>query len=132
MMALSLVGLAPDPSQDHLVKRLIGLPGDHVVCAEEGAALQVNGTTLEERYINPETPACQVAFDVTVPDGKVWVMGDNRYASADSAYHEVQGDGGFVDESDITGRAEVVFWPASRWTGLGDGTDAFADVPDQP
>ena len=59
-------------------------------------------------------------------------MGDNRYASADSAWHEVQGDGGFVDESDITGRAEVVFWPASRWTGLGDGSDAFADVPDKP
>lgn len=132
MMALSLIGLAPDPSQDHLVKRLIGLPGDHVVCEEEGAALQVNGTTLDEPYINPETPACQAAFDVTVPDDKVWVMGDNRYASADSAWHEVQGEGGFVDESDITGRAEVVFWPASRWTGLGDGSDAFADVPDQP
>ena len=132
MMALSLIGLAPDPSQDHLVKRLIGLPGDHVVCEEEGAALQVNGTTLDEPYINPETPACQAAFDVTVPDDKVWVMGDNRYASADSAWHEVNGDGGFVDESDITGRAEVVFWPASRWTGLGDGSDAFADVPDQP
>ena len=132
MMALSLVGLAPDPSQDHLVKRLIGLPGDHIVCEEKGAALEVNGTTLEEPYINPQTPACQGAFDVTVPSGKVWVMGDNRYASADSAYHEINGESGFVDESDITGRAEAVFWPASRWTGLGDGSDAFADVPDQP
>ncbi|MBB5832079.1 signal peptidase I [Brachybacterium aquaticum] len=132
MVVLSVVGLAPDPSQDHLVKRLIGLPGDHVVCEEEGGALQVNGTTLDEPYINPETPACQAAFDVTVPDGKIWVMGDNRYASADSVWHEVQGDGGFVDESDVTGRAAVVFWPASRWTGLGDGAEAFADVPDAP
>jgi signal peptidase I len=132
MMVLSMIGLAPDPSQDHLVKRLIGVSGDHVVCAEEGGRLEVNGVALEEPYINPETPACKNAFDVTVPDGKVWVMGDNRYASADSAWHETQGDGGFVDESDITGKAEVIFWPASRWTGLGDGSDAFADVPDQP
>lgn len=132
MMVLSMIGLAPDPSQDHLVKRLIGVGGDNVVCAEEGGRLEVNGVALEEPYINPETPACKNAFDVTVPDGKVWVMGDNRYASADSAWHETQGDGGFVDESDITGKAEVIFWPASRWTGLGDGSDAFAGVPDQP
>ncbi|ATG55391.1 signal peptidase I [Brachybacterium ginsengisoli] len=132
MMLLSLVGLAPDPSQDHLVKRLIGTSGDHVVCESRGAALQVNGVTLDEPYINPATPACQDAFDITVPEGKVWVMGDNRYASADSAYHEVHGEDGFVDESDITGRAEVIFWPASSWTRLDDGPASFADVPDQP
>jgi len=129
MMLLSLVGLAPDPSQDHLVKRLIGTSGDHVVCESRGAALQVNGVTLDEPYINPATPACQDAFDITVPEGKVWVMGDNRYASADS---EVHGEDGFVDESDITGRAEVIFWPASSWTRLDDGPASFADVPDQP
>ena len=132
MMLLSMVGLAPDPSQDHLVKRLIGLPGDRVVCESEGAGLRVNGTRLEEPYINAETPACQVAFDVTVPDGKVWVMGDNRFASADSAWHHTHGEGGFVDRSDITGRAEVIFWPASSWHVLNDGGDTFADVPDQP
>ena len=132
MMLLSLVGLAPDPSQDHLVKRLIGVGGDHVVCESEGAALEVNGVTLDEPYINPGTPACQEAFDVTVPDGKVWVMGDNRYASADSAWHETRGEGGFVDESDITGRAEVIFWPISSWNRLDDGRGSFSDVPDQP
>ncbi|ATG52591.1 signal peptidase I [Brachybacterium vulturis] len=132
MMLLSLVGLAPDPSQDHLVKRLIGVGGDHVVCDSEGAALEVNGVTLDEPYISPETPACQAAFDVTVPEGKVWVMGDNRYASADSAWHEIRGDGGFVDESDITGRAEVIFWPISSWHRLNDGRGTFSDVPDRP
>lgn len=132
MMLLSLVGLAPDPSQDHLVKRLIGVPGDHVVCEEEGAALEVDGVVLEEPYINPQTAACQAAFDVTVPEGKVWVMGDNRYASADSAWHETHGDGGFVDESDITGRAEVIFWPIRNWDRLDDGRASFADVPAQP
>lgn len=132
MMLLSMVGLAPDPSQDHLVKRLIGTSGDHIVCEEQGGVLEVNGTPLEEPYINPQTPACQIAFDVTVPEGKVWVMGDNRYASADSAWHETQGDGGFVDESDITGRAEVIFWPASSWDRLNDGRGAFVDVPETP
>ncbi|MCT1432009.1 signal peptidase I [Brachybacterium muris] len=132
MMVLSLVGLAPDPSQDHLVKRLVGMPGDRVVCESEGSALQVNGVQVDEPYINPETSACQTAFDVTVPSGKVWVMGDNRYASADSAWHHTHGGDGFVAESDITGRAEVVFWPASRWSGLGGGDETFADVPEKP
>ena len=131
MMLLSMVGLAPDPSQDHLVKRLVGLPGDRVVCEDDGV-LEVNGTPLEEPYINPETSACQAAFNVTVPDGKVWVMGDNRHASADSAFHETRGEGGFVDESDITGRAEVIFWPVSSWERLDEGRESFADVPEQP
>ncbi len=132
MMVLSLIGLAPDPSQDHLVKRLIGMPGDHVVCESQGSQLQINGTVIDEPYINPETPACQVAFDVTVPEGHVWVMGDNRFASADSAYHEELGQDPFIAIDDITGKAQVVFWPIGRWSGLGGGNDAFADVPDHP
>lgn len=132
MMALSLVGLAPDPSQDHLVKRLIGLPGDHLVCADQGAQLEVNGVPVDEPYINPEASACQAAFDVTVPSGSVWVMGDNRYASADSAYHFVHGEEAFVPLEDVTGKAVVVFWPIGRWEGLGAGSDAFAEVPAAP
>lgn len=132
MMVLSLVGLAPDPSQDHLVKRLIGLPGDHVVCTERGADLQVNGTTVKEPYINPDTGACQARFDVVIPANNVWVMGDNRYASADSAWHQIRDGNGFVPIDDITGKAEFVFWPAAHWTGLDGGQDAFADVPAHP
>lgn len=127
---LSLVGLVPDPGQSYLVKRLIGLPGDHVVCPEQGGDLEVNGKTLDEPYINPETPPCQAAFDVTVPAGKIWVMGDNRYASADSAWHESHGENGFVPEENITGRALFVFWPVDRWRGLGSGEQTFSDVPD--
>ncbi|MGY5763888.1 signal peptidase I [Brachybacterium sp. DNPG3] len=132
LTVLSLIGLAPDPSQNHLVKRLIGLPGDHVVCEERGAQLEVNGVVIDEPYINQETPACQYAFDVTVPDDSVWVLGDNRFASADSSYHEYQegGGAGFVPVDDVTGRAVFVFWPASNWSGLGEGHAAFDDVPD--
>lgn len=131
-MVLATVGLAPDPSQDHLVKRLIGLPGDHVVCTGEGEKLQVNGVTIEEPYINPQAAACQGAFDVTVPEGKLWVMGDNRYASADSAWHHINDQEAFVPLSDVTGKAVTIFWPVDRWSGLGGGGDAFADVPDHP
>ena len=130
MMALSLVGLAPDPSQDHLVKRLIGMPGDRVVCAAQGAALEVNGVEIEEDYINQATSPCQVPFDITVPSNRVWVMGDNRHASADSAYHHAMGDEGFIPVDNITGKAEIIFWPSSSWTTLNEGRDAFADVPD--
>ncbi|MFC0675589.1 signal peptidase I [Brachybacterium hainanense] len=130
MMALSLVGLVPDPSQDHLVKRLIGLPGDHVVCEEKGGALTVNGETLEEPYINPETPACQEAFDVTVPEDSLWVMGDNRFASADSVYHYSHGEEAYVPVENVTGKAVAIFWPVGHWTGLGDGHATFASVPD--
>jgi signal peptidase I len=129
LTVLSWVGLAPDPSQNHLVKRVIGLPGDHVQCVKDGD-LSVNGETLDEPYINPETPACQTSFDVTVPQDKLWVMGDNRFDSADSSYHYSQGEEPYVDEDDVTGRAVAIFWPVSRWTGLGDGRDAFASVPD--
>lgn len=132
MMVLSLVGLAPDPSQDHLVKRLIGLPGDHLVCGGPDSKLEVNGKPVDEPYINPETGACQGPFDVTVPADNVWVMGDNRFASADSAFHHIKGEGGFVPMNDITGKAEFVFWPAAHWEGLGGGREAFADVPDHP
>src|SRR5699024_2644423 len=88
MMLLSLVGLAPDPSQDAPRKRVSGASGGHVVCESRGAALDVNGVPLDEPYINPGAPGCPAGFDVTVPEGKVCVMGDNRYASADSPYQE--------------------------------------------
>lgn len=131
LKTLSYVGLAPDPAQDHLVKRLIGLPGDHVVCAEQGGDLAVNGVTLAEPYVNEGNTPCQAQFDITVPAGNVWVMGDNREASADSANHYARGDASpYVPESRITGKAEVIMWPASRWAALDDGEKVFADVPD--
>lgn len=127
---LSYIGLAADPSQNHLVKRLIGLPGDHVVCTGQGADLQVNGTTVDEPYVADDGAPCQTAFDVTVPDDSLWVLGDNRYRSADSAFHYEQGQQAFVPIDDVTGKAVLVFWPADHWTGLNDGDEAFASVPD--
>ncbi|WP_350002563.1 signal peptidase I [Pseudarthrobacter sp. WHRI 8279] len=128
---LTFVGLLPDNSEQHLVKRVIGLPGDHVVCCDAGGRLTINGTPINESYINPaEVPQIR-NFDVTVPEGKVWVMGDNRNHSADSRAH-MDSDGGFIDIADLEGKAAVIAWPLSRFTTLGNYPDVFRNVPAAP
>lgn len=128
---LTFVGLLPDNSEQHLVKRVIGLPGDHVVCCDAGGKLTVNGTAIDESYINPaEVPQVR-NFDVTVPEGKVWVMGDNRNHSADSRAH-MDSDGGFIDIADLEGKAAVIAWPLNRITALGNYPDVFRNVPAAP
>jgi len=125
---LTFVGLLPDNSEQHLVKRVIGLPGDHVVCCDSGGQLTVNGVALDEKYINPvEIPQVR-DFDVVVPAGKVWVMGDNRNHSADSRAH-METNGGFVNESDVEGRAAVIAWPLNRMSALDNYPDVFRSVP---
>ncbi|MEC5191036.1 signal peptidase I [Arthrobacter sp. MP_M7] len=125
---LTFIGLLPDNSEQHLVKRVIGLPGDHVVCCDTGGRIMVNGAPLEETYINPaEVPQIR-DFDVVVPDGKVWVMGDNRNHSADSRAH-ADTNGGFVDIADIEGRAAVIAWPFNRLGALDNYPDVFRGVP---
>jgi signal peptidase I len=125
---LTFVGLLPDNSEQHLVKRVIGLPGDHVVCCDAGGQLTINGAPLDEKYINPaEIPQVR-DFDVVVPAGKVWVMGDNRNHSADSRAH-MDTNGGFVNESDIEGKAAVIAWPLNRISALDNYPDVFRNVP---
>jgi signal peptidase I len=114
-----------DPSETVFVKRLIGLPGDHVVCCDTNGRLLVNGQAVDEPYLNftesARTPADN-AFTITVPADRVWVMGDNRYASGDSYYnwnatHDIQQS--TIPESALIGRAFVLFWPFSHWKWLG-------------
>lgn len=125
---LTFVGLLPDNSEQHLVKRVIGLPGDHVVCCDVGGKLTINGDAIDEKYINPaEVPDIR-NFDVVVPAGKIWVMGDNRNHSADSRAHQ-DINGGFIDMPDIEGQAAVIAWPLNRITGLGNYPDVFRNVP---
>ncbi|BCW67459.1 hypothetical protein NicSoilB4_22220 [Arthrobacter sp. NicSoilB4] len=125
---LTFIGLLPDNSEQHLVKRVVGLPGDHVACCDAGGRLMVNGKPLDEPYINP-TEVPQVRdFDVVVPEGKVWVMGDNRNHSADSRAH-TDSNGGFVNIADIEGKAAVIAWPLNRITALDNYPGVFRDVP---
>jgi signal peptidase I len=132
-----LVGLLPDSSHGHLVKRLIGMPGDKVVCCDDKGRLIVNGKPLEETgYIYPGDAPSEIEFSVTVPKDRVFVMGDHRSASGDSRVHLTDigptgtrpGDAAFVPMDKITGRAVAVIWPASNLHKL-PSPDTFDQVP---
>ena len=125
---LVLLHILPQDAGHHLVKRVIGLPGDHIA-ADGTGPVSVNGVVLNEPYLKPGRSGSDVAFDVTVPDGYVWVMGDNRSNSADSRMHQADAHGGFVPADNIVGIARLVYWPVGRWSGLGDGREAFSRVP---
>ncbi|GAA5198889.1 signal peptidase I [Microbacterium jejuense] len=129
---LSLVGLAAPDSDDHLVKRIIGIPGDHVVCCNAIGQISVNGVPIDESaYINvaADDPASKESFDVTVPDGSLWMLGDNRNRSADSRFHMDQPGKGFVPIDNVVGRAFLITWPFDRFGMLDFHHDVFAGVP---
>ncbi|WP_235530643.1 signal peptidase I [Phycicoccus sp. Root563] len=129
---MTFVGLLPDNSENHLIKRVIGLPGDHVVCCDEGGRITVNGTAIKEPYLKPGDSASDQEFDITVPRGRVWVMGDHRSNSADSRAHDApenDGSQGSVDERLIVGRAVALVWPLDHMTWLSNPTATFAKVP---
>jgi len=128
---LAFVGLIAPDSNEHLIKRVIGLPGDTVVCCNDFGQLSVNDVPLDEPYITlpPDvTKATRDDFTVTVPASALWVMGDNRYNSADSAFHRTDPTGGFVPLDNVVGRAFVVSWPANRWTWLDNYPATFFGV----
>ncbi|GHD78682.1 signal peptidase I [Salinibacterium amurskyense] len=128
---LAFVGLSAPDSSNHLIKRVIGLPGDTVECCNEFGQIIVNGIPLEEPYIllpDAVTKATQVDFSVTVPDDSIWVMGDNRYNSADSAFHKDDPTGGFVKIDSVVGRAFLISWPTERWTMLDNYSTTFQRV----
>jgi signal peptidase I len=128
---LVFVGLLPSDEGNHLIKRVIGLPGDHVVCCDIQKRLTVNGVPLNEPYIYPGDSPSEDSFNITVPAGKVWVMGDHRSESADSRPHDENSGGakGSVPESLIVGRAITVVWPIQHWTWLSNPSQTFAKVP---
>lgn len=100
-------------------KRVIGLPGDRVICCDSSGRLTVNGAPLSERYLATGTVPSQVRFDIVVPAGRLWVMGDNRGVSADSRSHLADPGGGTVPLDHVVGRVVAVWWPFSRATGIG-------------
>ncbi len=124
---LILTGLLPRNSGHHLIKRVIGVAGDRVTADGHGV-LTVNGVPLNETYVKEGTVPSSVPFDVIVPEGCVWVMGDNRSNSLDSRFHQDDPHGGAVPLKDVVGVATNVVWPVSRWSSLDNGEAVFADV----
>jgi signal peptidase I len=115
---------APVGERDY-TKRVIGLPGDRVVCCDIAGRLTVNGTTLSESYLPAGTVPSTIRFDLVVPPGRLWVMGDNRSDSADSRAHLGDPSGGTVPLGHVVGRVVTVWWPLNRMTGVGS-VDATA------
>ncbi len=129
---LSLVGLSAPDSNDHLIKRVIGLPGDRVVCCNALGQMTVNDVPLNEKpYVTLPAGEMRVSrddFSTTVPEGSLWVMGDNRWNSKDSRYNTDTPGKGFVPIDNVVGRAFVVSWPLSHWAWLDDYPSVFAGV----
>ena len=107
---LVTVGVLPNPAKQFLVKRVIGLAGDNVICCSNGK-LTINGKETTEPYIFAGNKPSEMDFNVTVPEGKIWVMGDHRGSSADSRYHQDDVNNGFVPVDKVTGRVFAIIWP---------------------
>ena len=104
-------GVLPNPAKQFLVKRVIGVAGDKIICCDKAGGLTINGKKTNEPYIFAGNKPSELDFNVTVPEGKIWVMGDHRGASADSRYHQDDVNNGMVPVSKITGRVFGIIWP---------------------
>lgn len=109
--ALVAVGVLPNPAKQYLVKRVVGVAGDRVICCTNTGKITVNGQEMVEPYIYAGNVPSDMNFDVKVPNGKIWVMGDHRGASADSRYHQDDINKGFVPLNRVTGQVIAVIWP---------------------
>lgn len=114
--ALMWIGLLPSDTGEDLVKRVIGVGGDHVVCCNAKGQIELNGVALVEPYVKPGSRTDQVKFDLVVPEGRVFVMGDNRADSSDSRFH-LDVEQGTIPVPNVVGRVVAVIWPIANWSG---------------
>ncbi|MCX5400033.1 signal peptidase I [Streptomyces sp. NBC_00102] len=127
--AAAVLGLADPPDTD-FVKRVVGVGGDHVVCCDRDGRLEVNGTPLDETYLHAGDAPSRVPFDIVVPDGTLWMMGDHRDRSSDSRSHLGQPGGGMVPVDQVIGRVDWIGWPWSRTGSPAGAGGAFDGVPE--
>lgn len=125
MASMLSIGTA---SRSDYVKRVVGLPGDHVVCCDADGLVTVNDVAVNEPYLFPGDPPSDVTFDVAVPPGRVWLMGDHRSDSSDSRAHLGDPGGGMVRLDDVIGRAAVVYWPPNR-AGILRAPSSLSGIP---
>ncbi|WP_329334229.1 signal peptidase I [Streptomyces sp. NBC_00663] len=111
------------------IKRVVGVGGDHVVCCDKKGRIEVNGRSVDEStFLYPGDSPSTVPFDVVVPDGTLFVLGDHRSHSSDSRDHLGSPGGGMIPVGQVIGRADWIVWPTAHWTRLGP-SDAYARVP---
>ncbi|MFG2124030.1 signal peptidase I [Streptomyces sp. NPDC048710] len=111
------------------IKRVVGVGGDHVVCCDKEGRLQVNGRPVDEKaFLYPGDTPSSVPFDVVVPAGRLFVLGDHRSDSSDSRDHLGSPGGGMIPVGDVIGRADWIAWPYDHWTHL-TRPSAYARVP---
>ena len=139
---LEALQLLPDSTQGYLVKRVIGLPGDHVRCCDQSQRINVNGVALDEQdYLYRDAAGQPVApsgipFDIVVPSGHLFVMGDHRDRSADSRLHLCEqtdagvpaGMNGFIPQANVIGPVTTIVLPPGRWRSFST-PDTFAAIP---
>jgi signal peptidase I len=126
---LTYVGLLPQDSGEHLIKRVIGVPGDAVECCDDAGRVSVNGVSLDEPYLADGAVPSEMEFSVDVPEGSLWVMGDNRQNSQDSRYKQGAPGGGSIPVDNVVGVAFVTVWPVDRWQVLRNPGSTFEVVP---
>jgi signal peptidase I len=116
----TLAGVLTFDTGTDYVKRVVGLAGDRVVCCDASGRLQINGVRVDEPYLWPGDRPSDLTFDVLVPPGNLWVMGDHRSASGDSRSYLGRPGGGMVPVGEVIGQATVRYWPPSRLGSLGN------------
>ncbi|MFJ4878725.1 signal peptidase I [Streptomyces sp. NPDC088745] len=126
---LTWIGLLPSADEQDLIKRVVAVGGDTVKCCDSNGQVTVNGVPLSEPYVFPNDRPSTTAFEVEVPRGRVFVLGDHRSNSADSRFHLNEKYQGTVSEEDVLGRAFVIGWPVGHWRKL-EIPDTYSRVPD--
>ncbi|MEU8706740.1 signal peptidase I [Streptomyces sp. NPDC048565] len=125
---LTFIGLLPSADEQDLIKRVVAVGGDTVKCCGTDGRITVNGVALDEPYLNSGDVPSTLKFEVKVPQGRIFVMGDHRSNSADSRFHLDKPGKGTVSVDEVVGRAVVIAWPFDHWTRLKEpGT--YASVP---
>lgn len=113
------------PNNNIYVKRVLGVAGDTVKCCSADGLLEINGVPVTESYVHPGDLPSELKFEVTVPEGKLWLMGDHRSVSLDSRSLLGAPGGGLISVSKVIGSPVATVWPLGRIHAIDNGRRAL-------